>query len=161
MNWFFIAMKKSFTLSGRARRAEFGWFSLIYLLTAIALALLELFAQLLQSFTTAEILSVILFIFPIITFPAQISLAVRRLHDLGYSGKWQLVIIILSTLFSIIDDKIEQAYETNNYFLMFSSITYVLAMISWTGWLIFKDGQPHANKYGESPKYPSETDLVV
>lgn len=40
MNWFIQALKKTFTYRGRARRTEFGWFSLISFLISLALIII-------------------------------------------------------------------------------------------------------------------------
>lgn len=86
-------VKRYFSLEGRASRSEFWWFSLFY----IVLYLLAFLADF-NSFSGSLIYSSY-FMTP---FSGLISLilalpywgvAVRRLHDAGYSGWWLLLIL--------------------------------------------------------------------
>ncbi|MFC8198900.1 DUF805 domain-containing protein [Streptomyces sp. NPDC060006] len=71
------------TFSGRARRAEYWWFSVLYV---IATAVLVGISWVLD----APLLSVLLlpFIVP------MLSVSVRRLHDTGKSG-WRMLIALI------------------------------------------------------------------
>ncbi|WP_288234273.1 DUF805 domain-containing protein, partial [uncultured Haemophilus sp.] len=101
MNWFIQALKKTFTYRGRARRAEFGWFSLISFLISLALIIIpgvifDLGGNLLAATFQSEIIGMIanagtlIFglaysLFSLVTTLAHFSLSARRLHDLGFS----------------------------------------------------------------------------
>ncbi|MEU6353581.1 DUF805 domain-containing protein [Streptomyces sp. NPDC047072] len=71
------------TFSGRARRAEYWWFSLLYVIAAAVVLGIGLAVE-------APLLGVLLlpFIVP------MLSVSVRRLHDTGRSG-WRLLIALI------------------------------------------------------------------
>jgi uncharacterized membrane protein YhaH (DUF805 family) len=81
--------KKFFTFAGRARRAEFWYFQLLFAICALMAVVFDI------NFNTAEYdengvydggvilgLTVIAFFFPLL------SVSVRRLHDIDRSGWW-------------------------------------------------------------------------
>ncbi|MGW2651455.1 DUF805 domain-containing protein [Streptomyces sp. NPDC001393] len=71
------------TFSGRARRAEYWWFSVLYVIATTVIAGLSLAIE-------APLLNVFLlpFIVPMLT------VSVRRLHDTGRSGRRMLIALI-------------------------------------------------------------------
>lgn len=66
----------------------------------------------------------------LITFIPGLGAAVRRLHDIGRSGWWYLLLLVLSMI---------------PFFGIIASITLLVFMC--------KDSQKEANKWGISPKY--------
>lgn len=78
-----------FNVSGRACRSEFWWFNLFTLLMVVAIIIMVASYVPIDKFTI--ILrpifkySVLLFITPLV------SLSVRRLHDVGFSGWWTII----------------------------------------------------------------------
>tara|TARA_B110000967_G_C18783647_1_gene509603 strand:+ start:135 stop:983 length:849 start_codon:yes stop_codon:yes gene_type:complete len=96
--------KKSFTLQGRAPVLEFWSFQLFYWSVAILL-ILKGMSEAGKSMSEGEIPYVLaLGLFVIGSIPAQFSLLVRRLHDLGWSGWWLLLnwIPVVGTLIAIV-----------------------------------------------------------
>lgn len=78
------------TFSGRARRAEFWWFTLFNLVASFLLGLLDglLFgygAPVAQPFATLYSLAVLL---------PSLAVAARRLHDTGRSAWWLLLLLV-------------------------------------------------------------------
>lgn len=164
MNWFIQALKRTFTYRGRARRAEFGWFNLIAFLINLALTIIPfvlfgLGANLLENVYQSEtigtvsgvgviIFVVLSYLFSLITTLVHFSITCRRLHDLGYSGWWQLAvylglpIIIFTLTFLNIDSGV----------IGLIGILAVLCYLVFILVLFFKDGQRFTNKYGEDPK---------
>ncbi|MFD3500413.1 DUF805 domain-containing protein [Streptomyces sp. NPDC058676] len=71
------------TFSGRARRAEYWWFSAVYMSATVALVGIS-FAF------SAPLLSVLLLPFVV----PMLSVSVRRLHDTGKSG-WRMLIALI------------------------------------------------------------------
>ena len=85
----------------------------------------------------------------IVALVAQIMLAIRRFHDLNFSGWWCLAYFfalwIGNTLDRIINDNTE-----NLFLLIFCLVLNLIVFISSLV-LIFKRGTAGANKYGADP----------
>jgi uncharacterized membrane protein YhaH (DUF805 family) len=103
------AAQKSFTIEGRASRSEYWWFILVL---AIASILLDVIDTSLGTPLSLLMLAMI---------PANITVAIRRLHDLGKSG-WMLLLGIIPLIGALV-------------------------LLYW----FVSDGQPHANDYGAVP----------
>lgn len=167
MNWFIYALKNSFNFKDRARRREYGWFILIIVLISVTLGFIQSFSEKLNQNTISDTIKVMTYIFELLMLVPSISITTRRLHDLGYSGWWQVLIIILELPLYALDiiesfDNfdfslyIKNISSSNAVIVAMSAIIFLLVYVGFNLWLLFKDGQPHANKYGESPKYPSD-----
>lgn len=81
MDWFLLALKQYGTFSGRARRKEYWYFVLFYLMVLIGLSLLDA----LLGFGLLSTVFVLAMLLP------NIAVGVRRLHDTGRSGWWLLI----------------------------------------------------------------------
>ncbi|MGX3066346.1 DUF805 domain-containing protein [Ursidibacter arcticus] len=173
MRWFIHAFKNIFNYSGRARRAEYGWFMLMNFLVQLAALLAVWVIAAGLSLNTNDmslglgaigiIYYAISFIYGILTFFVSLSLTARRLHDLGRSGWWQLVIyllplLLLGTTFVFLPILEEGTPSTPIIAINIMTLATVLIYIIFFLILFFKDGQKQANKYGESPKYPSQVE---
>ena len=88
MNWFIAALKKYAVFSGRARRSEYWYFVLFYLLIYVALAFVD---GMLNGAANFGLLSTI---FSLGMLIPSISVGVRRLHDTDRSGWWLLVSLV-------------------------------------------------------------------
>ena len=174
MKWYIHALKNIFTYQGRARRAEYGWFYLTNFLVNLGLVFATqifilggtLTADAFQSDVAAlfsggiaTVLGLAYFILSVVTFFATISLTTRRLHDLGWSGWWQLMFyfgIPLTSFLALILFLPSSNSEAASYipllalFVIFIGVSLIYIVIGCI--LFFKDGQRHANKYGEDPK---------
>ncbi|MEU1405540.1 DUF805 domain-containing protein [Streptomyces sp. NPDC005728] len=84
MHWYVDALKKYAVFTGRARRTEYWTFSLVNLL--IALALLVIDRPL--GFDYPRSLFALAILLP------SLAVSVRRLHDTGRSGWWLLIGLI-------------------------------------------------------------------
>lgn len=123
MNWYLMAFKKYAEFSGRSRRKEFWMFALFNL---IALFLAAIIDNIIGT-TFGEIpYGFVYVIYSLITFVANLSLSVRRLHDVGKSG-WFLLIYLIPLIGAI-----------------------------WIFVLFCTDGETGANKYGVNPKNPTD-----
>lgn len=177
MNWLIQALKKTFTYRGRARRAEFGWFNLIAFLISIALQLIplilfELGGKLLMDIYPSETLgSVILigitiftiatYLFSLVITLTQLSLTTRRLHDLGFSGWWQLAVYLGLPIMVFLSFIIMDVSEANPSIIPGLIAPLALLMYAiYLGVLLFMDGQRFTNKYGEDPKAVPQTEPV-
>ena len=77
------------TFSGRASRSEYWWFFLfVLIINSIATAI----DVLIFNFSFSDY-GVTFILFNIIILLPQLSVAVRRLHDINKSGKWYLIIL--------------------------------------------------------------------
>lgn len=111
--------KNAFNFKGRTRRSDYFNFVVINFVIQTVLSLINM----IESEQVKILSTVILTIYTVINFIPSISILVRRLHDIGKSGK-----MILLSLIPIIGQIIIIIY-------------------------VFKDSEQGANIYGESPKY--------
>ena len=89
MKWFLEALTKKYaTFEGRARRREYWFFVLFYVLAIVALTIVDGLAG-----TFSEEAEIGLFsgLFVLATFVPSLAVMVRRLHDTDRSGWWVLI----------------------------------------------------------------------
>lgn len=84
-DYYLEVLKKYTVFSGRARRAEFWWFTLISTIISIILQVVEQVIGLDDILSGLYSLGVLL---------PSIGVAIRRLHDTDRSGWWLLLIFI-------------------------------------------------------------------
>ncbi|MBV9044821.1 MAG: DUF805 domain-containing protein [Alphaproteobacteria bacterium] len=83
MNWFMkVVTQHYFDFNGRARRAEFWWYILVYLIIGIILNVIQSMLHL------GTILSGL---FSLALLLPSLGVQVRRLHDTNHSGWWWLI----------------------------------------------------------------------
>jgi uncharacterized membrane protein YhaH (DUF805 family) len=83
INWFMnVVTQHYFDFNGRARRAEFWWYVLVYFIIAIILNVVQSILGL------GTILSGLLGLALLLP---SLGVEVRRLHDIGRSGWWLLI----------------------------------------------------------------------
>lgn len=89
------AVSKAFSnyanFSGRARRSEFWWFYLFYILASIAAMLLDNALGITFDMSVQGPITLVAGLFMVLPF---LGLAIRRLHDVGKSGWWWLIGLI-------------------------------------------------------------------
>lgn len=89
--------EKYVDFSGRASRSEFWWFQLFMFLLQMGLFVLQMVAL----FSFPEIFTAIYWVTVVVSlglFLPYLSVSVRRLHDIGKSGWYFLLIIPLSII---------------------------------------------------------------
>ncbi len=127
MEWFLLPFKKYADFEGRSRRKEYWMFYLLTSLAGIPLATID---TIIGSMTDSG-LGVFSGLFSVSTIIPWFSLSVRRLHDVGKSGKYLLLVF-------------------------FPIIGWV-----WLFVLTVIEGDKGSNKYGLDPKNPtSELDEI-
>jgi uncharacterized membrane protein YhaH (DUF805 family) len=89
MKWFFEVLKKYAVFSGRARRKEYWYFILFYILIMIVIATIAT----LMGLNTKTIDNVYALVF----FIPNLAVSVRRMHDVGKSG-WYCIIPIYNLI---------------------------------------------------------------
>ncbi len=89
MEWFMKALRQYAVFTGRARRKEYWFFVLFYLLIAIALGFIDSMLGL-----GSEDYGLLSGLFGLAMILPALGVAVRRMHDIGRSGWWVLVSLI-------------------------------------------------------------------
>ncbi len=90
MNWYLIVLKKYATFSGRAQRAEYWYFILFSMIASIVLTILDAMLGTLSPGGTGLLSG----IYSLAVFIPALAVGARRLHDIGKSGWWQLIVLI-------------------------------------------------------------------
>jgi uncharacterized membrane protein YhaH (DUF805 family) len=89
MNWFIFALKNFGDFKGRARRSEFWFFQLFFLIAMLILVFID------NAIGTADAedpsIGILSGIFILVMLIPSISVSVRRLHDTGRSGWYYLL----------------------------------------------------------------------
>ncbi|MDH5361600.1 MAG: DUF805 domain-containing protein [Gammaproteobacteria bacterium] len=91
MKYFIDVVKKYAVFSGRARRAEYWFFTLFYLIFSIVLTLIDSATGLMSMQSGMGVLSTL---FGLALIIPSIAVTIRRLHDSGKSGWWLLFMLI-------------------------------------------------------------------
>ncbi len=91
MSWFIMALKKYATFSGRARRKEYWFFVLFYVLISIVATLIDAMTG---SFDPAMGMGMLGLLVALALLIPSLAVAVRRLHDTDRSGWWLLLCLI-------------------------------------------------------------------
>lgn len=121
MNYYSICLSKFADFSGRARRREYWTFALVNGLIALILLILGLaFGE------DSPASNIMVKIFYLIMLVPNLSVSVRRLHDIGKSG-WYM-------------------------FLSLIPLIGVLILLIWS----LMDSEPGENQYGKNPKEGKE-----
>lgn len=161
MNWFLFTLRNAFNFTGRSRRKEFGWFLLITSVIAFSLTFIKEMALLLSFVQFAQLFDFMSILISFAALVIGLSLTTRRLHDMGHSGWWQMILVprFITDLYFLLEAPSDEALLnlmtsgtlTGTIMLLSSLVSLILTLFC-----LFKDGQKHPNKYGESPKYQTE-----
>jgi len=92
MKWYLNVLKKYAVFSGRAQREEFWYFILFDILIALILRVFDVILGTLDAQNGGFGLLGILY--GLAVFMPSLAVSVRRLHDIGKSGWWQLIVLI-------------------------------------------------------------------
>ncbi|ASU15951.1 DUF805 domain-containing protein [Actinobacillus pleuropneumoniae] len=166
MNWFLLVLKKTFNFKDRARRREYGWFYLINILIVITFNILVSVCVAIGLEELGIGLNSLSYLYQLLTAVTAISLTARRLHDLGWSGWWQLLPYAVAVMFGIatifsLEKELGGAITGTEYALYGSTVFGSIAVIVFSLLLLFKDGQRFSNKYGEDPKAVKNSNEVT
>lgn len=91
MKWFLAALRKYADFSGRARRSEYWYFALFYLLICFALAFID---GLIGSMNAAAGIGILSGLFVLAMLIPSLAVTVRRLHDTDRSGWWFFISLV-------------------------------------------------------------------
>ena len=114
MNFFLDALKQYADFSGRATRQQYWMFYLFYLIIYLALTVIEITLGLYDKevdmglFTTIFMLGLLI---------PSLAILARRLHDIGRTGWWILLIVIpfVGALVLLIFAVLDSEYGENKY----------------------------------------------
>jgi len=128
MNWYVRVLKKYAVFSGRARRKEYWMFALFNFIFSLVASLLDMviFVMTFWGFGFWGF-GPIAVVYAIAVFVPALAVSVRRLHDVGKSGWYYLIILI------------------------------PIAGPIWFLVLACTDSQPGDNEYGPNPKEEKES----
>lgn len=160
-------LRKYAVFSGRARRSEYWWFMLAQYLIAMALSFLMVIVMIVQlvigvsnGSITEENGFYFMFKNPVFWIYCLYSLAliipnlsvmVRRLHDIGKSG-WYLLLPFLSPI--LVGGAVVLAIFNHDlwFFMIVAYVITLAIMIIMLVWMA-TNGKKETNKWGPSPKY--------
>jgi uncharacterized membrane protein YhaH (DUF805 family) len=90
MNWYLQALKKYADFSGRARRREYWFYMLFYVIILVVLSICDGFV----GTTMQSGVGILTLIYILAVLIPTIAVSVRRLHDTGRSGWWILIELV-------------------------------------------------------------------
>jgi uncharacterized membrane protein YhaH (DUF805 family) len=139
-----LGFSNYFNFSGRATRAEYWWF-VLFLVPLSLITWIPLIGQVIWLATTIP----------------GISLATRRLHDIGKTGWWQLLFWIISIIawsasisFLFVGLMASEEGDSSGFLFLLSGVALVVAIaviaiaIKW----FVRKGDEGPNKYGPDPR---------
>lgn len=161
-------IRKYADFSGRATRAEFWWWVLATTIFSFALSAIDSFVSAVSSLYVFSPLSSI---FGLAILLPNLAVTARRLHDIGKSGWWQLVWIVVAILGAIplgIGIAVTLiAVFTENFFwdgpgliafwipiMIGAAVSFLIWLIIFIWWLFWmvRQGQPGPNVHGPDPR---------
>ena len=91
MNWYLGVLKQYATFEGRARRKEYWYFVLFYVLVYLVLAAVD---GLTGTYNADAGVGLLSGLYVLATFLPSLAVTVRRLHDTDRSGWWVLINVV-------------------------------------------------------------------
>ncbi|MDQ1431181.1 MAG: hypothetical protein QOF40_1783 [Actinomycetota bacterium] len=83
--WKQVVLERYAQFTGRARRAEYWWFSLATLIVGVVLSVLG---------AVSSIFLILYYVYALAVLIPSLAVGVRRLHDTGRSGWWLLIALV-------------------------------------------------------------------
>ena len=114
MDWFVGALKKYAVFEGRARRREYWFYVLFWVIIAVVLNVVD---RMLGFYSTEMSMGMLGGIFWLATLLPSLAVGARRLHDTGRSGWWLLIglIPIIGMIVLIVFFALDSQPGTNAY----------------------------------------------
>jgi uncharacterized membrane protein YhaH (DUF805 family) len=151
-----VVLENYANFSGRARRSEYWYFVLANMIIGILLTLLDSILGLKLGASNSGVLSGL---YNLAMFIPSLAVSVRRLHDIGKSGK--LILLFYGILIILVIVMIVSGFSvlmSGNFDMsslgisFFGPILLILAMSIWFLILFCTEGEHGSNKYGPDPK---------
>jgi len=89
MQWYVVVLRRYAEFGGRAHRPEFWWFTLWSFIVSLALSVAELALE-----VGNELVGPLTTGYALLVLVPTLAVGARRLHDIGRSGWWQLLLLI-------------------------------------------------------------------
>lgn len=137
MEQFVEALRNYADFKGRSNRQSFWMFVLFaYLIEILFTVLSFIIFLVIDDFQQGKLLylPVLLIIYDLLLLIPAVAITVRRLHDTGESGLILLYISLLPVVFFTLLDM----FQTENEFLIFSCIVYLIVNFIWLIFLLCK-----------------------
>ena len=114
MNWFMTVLRKYAVFEGRARRREYWFFVLFYILISVVLAVVD---RMLGTYDETYGMGALGALFCLGLLIPSIAVGARRLHDTGRSGWWLLIgfIPLIGAIVLIVFFVLDSQPGTNAY----------------------------------------------
>ncbi|MGI9461154.1 MAG: DUF805 domain-containing protein [Alphaproteobacteria bacterium] len=141
---------KYITISGRAGRAEFWWFALVFGLLAY-LSAFVLYNSVVLNGESIPLWGWILFLAALVSIPPYVSVIVRRLHDGNHSGHYVWIAYLVLAIAGYLYSMNAGASEMMHYVIVFVIVAVALLNVVLLWWVI-KPGDKGGNKFGAVPK---------
>lgn len=109
-------LSKSFNYKGRASRSEFWWFMLFATIINIGGNILTTFFQAAGNEESAMAMGLISSVLMILLIFPSLAVGARRLHDIGRSGWWQLIMITIIGYLVLIFFWVQESQQEDNDF---------------------------------------------
>jgi uncharacterized membrane protein YhaH (DUF805 family) len=138
--------------SGRARRSEYWYFTLVNLIIAFATTAID---------KTLDLKFGVNSLYSLAVFIPGLAVSVRRLHDVGKSG-WLLLIVYLVIIAAAVSLVVAGFATMGGSFSagmgvgLIVPIIIILALVIWMLVLFCTNGDEGENKYGPDPKRNGE-----
>lgn len=157
MYWFLKCLRQYADFHGRARRKEYWYFTLFYLLFMIVLAFILYAATWSITYSADLALWVAcmgILIWSLACVIPSLAVAVRRLHDTGRRG-WTMLYVIVPSLIS--SGASPFAY-VSTLALWLNILASIITMIAGITLVVFycQDGEEGENQWGANPKEVAE-----
>ena len=143
--WFYVCLcfKKYCDFKGRARRKEYWSFAVFTFLVG------RLF-DFAYNLTGFEFIIYLAMLFSVGTIVPLWAVAFRRLHDIGYSGKYGIGAIVM--FFVLIGIGSAFLYYQSEIIGSFICLVAILAFLVAYFYYFLKDSEPGENEWGANPK---------
>ena len=139
---------------GRARRSEYWYYTLMTIIISVVLMLID--EALGLKFGPTKSSGILNSIYSLAVIVPGLAVSVRRLHDIGKSGKLLLLfyvaIIILAVVMVVSGLSMFMTGTGTPGVAFFIPFILILALSIWMLVLFCTEGNQGANKYGSDPK---------
>ena len=156
MQYYIYAIKNYANFKGRARRKEYWMFTLFNILFGIAAMILDrILGDTFKIPTTgvATNYGFVYLVYALFVFIPGLAVLVRRLHDIGKSGKLLIWVFLSFIVLAVVSGFLGRSSGENLAPLLLILLMFaVLGITIWLLVLACTDSVPGPNKWGPNPK---------